>query len=97
MGETLSSSGTDHNAVWPALPEDENKRESKRSGVYGFTMTNEKNEDIAYQLTDSDWRKNESVWQELKEGQAVKIQTSGGSATLQDENKNKLSPVRQVR
>jgi len=96
-GETLSSSGTDHNAVWPALPEDENKRESKRSGVYGFTMTNEKNEDIAYQLTDSDWRKNESVWQELKEGQAVKIQTSGGSATLQDENKNKLSPVRQVR
>ena len=98
-GETLKTSGNDHTAVWAELPEDENKREKAngRYGEYYFSVLNDKGEEIAYCVAESNWQKNAAVWESLQEGQPVKIQTSGGSVTLQDENKNKIANIVEVR
>lgn len=98
-GETLYTSGEDHNAVWPELPASENKREKQggRKGAYRFTIQNEKGEEISYQLNEPNHDTNESIWSGLKENSPIIIKTSGGSITLQDQNKNKIANIIKVR
>ena len=98
-GDPIVTSGQDHSPVWGELPKDEKVREKQdgRSGRYTFTTENEKGEPTVYELCESDWQKNKSVWEALQEGQKITIRTSGGSSTLQDENKKNLARIREVR
>ena len=92
-GETFTSSGQDHSPVWPEVTEDETHREknketgSGRYGVYRITLANEKGEPATYRLNEADWKRNESIWLELKENETYNIKSSGGSFTLQSGDK----------
>ncbi len=95
-GETFTSSGNDHNPVWPEFPEDETHREKDketgrgRYGIYRITIANEKGESVTYRLNESDWKRNETIWLELKEDEIYNIKSSGASFALQSGDK-KLS------
>lgn len=91
--ETFTSSGQDHNPIWPEIPEDETHREKNkksgdgRYGIYRIIVANEKGEPITYRLNESDWKRNESIWLNLNESESYNIMLSGGFYTLQSGDK----------
>ena len=98
-GTTFQASGQDHTLLWPEITLNENLREASDGhyAEFGFSFINEKGEEINYLLNESNWQTNESVWNSLAEGKSVVIKTSGGSIMLQDENKNNLAKLIQIK